>query len=1151
VRATTGLLFVCAAVAAVGVVGCGDSAGSASPTNPLQDVTTVEDTGSDTSDPGLLDTGIDPGPTPDASDASTPDVRGDAADGTDATDTGGNGEVGDPCAADVDCESDICIPITSDGSVGVCSDFCLTNEECPPDFECLIIPQSGDDEQRLCVATTLCIDEDGDDYGVGPGCAGADCDDTTDVIHVSADELCDGLDNDCDGNVDENAIGIGELCETGFSGPCASGRRVCQAGGLTCVSDVAPTPEVCDSVDNDCDGEIDNNPSDVSTWYADADGDRFGDNSSTVIACDLPAGYESVGGDCNDAVRAVNPTALEVCDGVDNNCDGNVDGADSVGARSWYVDLDGDGVGAGDLQGGCTAPENGVERDGDCDDTRDDVFPRAAEVCDGVDNDCDGGVDEDGLSTWFADVDGDGFGDAGVSVEVCGRPAGYVAVSGDCDDATFAVNPDATEVCNGVDDDCDGGVDEPDATDALVWYPDFDADTYGATGEGERLCDAPAGYVLDGSDCDDSSGFVNVDAEEFCDGIDNNCLAGIDEDSALDALLQYTDGDNDGYGNAGRPAYACELRDGFSLDNADCDDRNALNSPVGTEACDGADNDCDGETDEGAAVGATSWYADTDGDSWGAAGSSLLRCAQPVGYVSNATDCNDANSAVNPAAAEACNGLDDDCDTDTDEGAALGSSRFYADADGDTFGSPTAFLDRCVQPAGYVTNTQDCNDANNLVNPSAAELCNGFDDNCSGTVDEGSPSNASTWFRDADGDTFGTPLDTRRTCAQPAGYVASSADCNDGSSAVNPLGTESCNGADDDCDGQTDEGEAVGSSTWYADNDGDSFGNASSTLLRCGRPGGYVADNTDCNDGNNLVNPGRAELCNGIDDNCAGGVDEGSPGNAPVWYRDQDGDTWGNPSQTLRVCAQPAGYIARASDCNDSLGGINPGASEVVGDDVDQNCDEAEICFVDADDDGFRLTSTIASANSSCGDSGEARSSEPTGDCDDAVGTTRPGAADTCNLVDDNCDGSVDNTGGSCTVGIHRFRNSSGFHFYASNLVEGPAAGYTLQNLNYFYLYNVPAPGLVPFYRCFKNDGGHLFTTDPTCELLGPSQFEGQIGWIAPGPSVPGTTRLWRAYRSGIGDHLFTISNSEFISVIQTGGYTGEPEAGYVFTAPR
>ncbi len=129
---------------------------------------------------------------------------------------------------------------------------------------------------------------------------------------------------------------------------------------------------------------------------------------------------------------------------------------------------------------------------------------------------------------------------------------------------------------------------------------------------------------------------------------------------------------------------------------------------------------------------ASTWYADVDGDGYGAAGSSLSYCTQPYGYVSNSTDCDDAVAAINPAASEICDGLDNDCVSGADNG--LNFVDYYNDVDGDTYGAGTA-TNACQSPgASYVTNNTDCDDASSSAYPGGTEVCgNGVDEDCSGS----------------------------------------------------------------------------------------------------------------------------------------------------------------------------------------------------------------------------------------------------------------------------------------------------------------------------------------------------------------------------------------------------------------------------------
>jgi len=126
----------------------------------------------------------------------------------------------------------------------------------------------------------------------------------------------------------------------------------------------------------------------------------------------------------------------------------------------WYQDFDDDGFGDPQVtQGSCSQPSGFVADNTDCDDGDADTYPGAPEVCDSVDNDCDGSVDEGSVTTWYRDVDGDGFGDPLATQAACSRPTGFVADNTDCDDEDIDSYPGAPEVCDGADNDCDGEID--------------------------------------------------------------------------------------------------------------------------------------------------------------------------------------------------------------------------------------------------------------------------------------------------------------------------------------------------------------------------------------------------------------------------------------------------------------------------------------------------------------------------------------------------------------------------------------------------------------------------------------------------------------------------------------------------------------------
>lgn len=212
-----------------------------------------------------------------------------------------------------------------------------------------------------------------------------------------------------------------------------------------------PSEEICDGVDNDCDGEIDEGVK--NTYHLDLDGDGFGTGDKDVQGCVPPqkSPYVEESGDCNDQDVSINPGVPEICaDSIDNNCDGQTDEgctpppADCT-PTVYHLDLDGDGYG-GTLKDvtACVPPSDLYVTDGsDCNDNNHTINPGAVEICnDGIDNDCDGELDENCI-TPPEDKDGDGY-----------------TVDEDCDDNNAAVHPGAEEVCDGLDNDCNGLVDD-------------------------------------------------------------------------------------------------------------------------------------------------------------------------------------------------------------------------------------------------------------------------------------------------------------------------------------------------------------------------------------------------------------------------------------------------------------------------------------------------------------------------------------------------------------------------------------------------------------------------------------------------------------------------------------------------------------------
>lgn len=471
---------------------------------------------------------------------------------------------------------------------------------------------------------------------------------------------------------------------------------------------------------------------------------------------------------------------------------------------------DGAAVDTAGLTAAADVDGDGYPADEDCDDADAGVNAGAVEVCDGIDNDCDGQVDEDVKDAFYDDADGDGYGDPAASVEACSAPEGTVTSATDCDDANPAVYPSALEICDDLDNDCDGDIDEDDA---ITWYRDADGDGYGVSDDALIDCIPPDGYIETPGDCDDANASVHPRATEVCNGVDDNCDGRTDEDLQS---VYYVDADGDGYGASDATDVACEAPPGFVENVDDCDDNDAAVYPGASEVCNRIDDDCDGLVDDAdadvdVATGGI-WYGDADADGYGDAASRFSACEQPAGTVADASDCNDASAVVNPGAQETCNGVDDDCDSlvDDDDGSLDASTggTWYADADSDGYGGGTT-ITACNQPAGSLSTSTDCNDGDAAVNPAASEVCNGYDDDCDGLVDDDDStldaSTASTWYVDGDLDGYGDATGMISACAEPSGYTSDDADCDDGDADINPAATETCNGYDDDCDDVADD----------------------------------------------------------------------------------------------------------------------------------------------------------------------------------------------------------------------------------------------------------------------------------------------------------------------------------------------------------
>ncbi len=475
----------------------------------------------------------------------------------------------------------------------------------------------------------------------------------------------------------------------------------------------------------------------------------------------------------------------------------------------------------------------------------------------------------------------------------------------DCDDGDPAVFAGAEELCDGLDNDCDDDVDEG-------WYVDADGDGHFAPQPGNCVL-GRAAQPEPGEDCDDSDEAIHPNAPVTCEeGTDLNCNgvpdsedpdADADGDGFADCLEDcdpkdptapwavWPDKDGDGFGDgSAEQSLACAPVSGFADNDEDCDDTDDTLHPN------------------------TRWFLDEDGDGYGTE-AYLVQCVQPSGHVRYSGDCDDSDPLFHPGASES------DC-TDPSDYNCDGSVGF-ADNDGDGWAA-----------------CEECDDSDGQIHPDATELCDDDDNDCDGTIDEPDAADASTWFADTDKDGYGDASLSTVSCDEPTGYVSDDQDCDDGDKEQYPGAPEYCNGEDDDCDSTTDEPDAVDADTWYLDSDGDGYGDANSTTPACSQPSGYVADDQDCDDGAQAVNPAATEYCDTIDNDCDGTTDEDDAADASTWYLDSDSDGHGSSaSGSTQSCSQPSGYEADDDDCDDTDSGVSPSDTEVCGDLKDNDCD--------------------------------------------------------------------------------------------------------------------------------------------------------------------------------------------------------------------
>ena len=980
---------------------------------------------------------------------------------------------------DCDGDTDEDFPDMDENGIADCMDQDIDGDGVPngPD-NCPLTPNPDQLDTDLDGLGDIC-DPDDDNDGVADG---DDCGPTNKLVFPGAPELCNGIDDDCDGDVDE------KFTDTDMDGLANCVDPDDDGDGILDGDDNCPLAHNMDQADLDLDGLGD---------ACDPDDDNDGDPDAL---------------DCAPEDPTIHHWAVELCDLIDNNCNGvvdegfgNLDGDElpdcldpdddddgipddvdncPVTANPTQADVDGDGIG--------DACEEDADGDGDpnitdCAPLNPEIFHGADEKCDGLDNNCNQFTDEG-----WSDFDDDGDADC---VDNDDDNDG-VNDDEDCVDDDPTIYPGAVEACNGKDDNCDGAIDEgwPDAdADGVADCVDDDDDDDGVIDSEDNCPFIPNPLQADadgdgpGDACDpddDNDGVPDVEDcapfdagvfpgnPEVCNGVDDDCDGEVDEDfgdNDGDGLSDCVDSDDDNDGvpdaadncpmvqnplqinsDSDPMGDACDPDDDNDADpdETDCAPTDPGINHQAFEQCNGLDDDCDGEVDEG--------YADSDGDGQANCvdddddGDGVTDGADNCPLVANPgqedqdgdgvgdvcendtdgdgdpdmTDCKPTDPLIHHGATEECNGLDDNCnslvdetfpDTDADgtadcmdddddgdgipdgdDNCPLHYNPGQGDIDGDGLGDP------CDgdQDGDGTPNAADCAPVNPAIHPGAEEICNGVDDNCDGDVDEADAIGCANYWLDMDGDTWGKDPFVLCLCAPTPQYSATQGgDCLDGDPDVHPGMPEWCDNKDNDCDQDTDPG---------CDDDGDDYCDADMVIvglpLVCHLGGG------DCDDEDAQIFPNNVETCDGVDNNCNNLVDEFVKS---TFYEDGDGDGWGDLASTTQACEPPPGYVVLSGDCDDDDATTFPGAAEVC-DGADNNCNGTyDEGYADQDGDGLK----------DCVDADDDNDGTPdVDDCAPLDPAIHPGVMETCDGIDNNCEGGADEVCGLATSGWPVFK---------------------------------------------------------------------------------------------------------------------------------
>ncbi len=602
---------------------------------------------------------------------------------------------------------------------------------------------------------------------------------------VCADDetLCDGRDDDCDGQTDEG-LQVGTLCSVGQGACEAQGALGCGVGGAVVCSAaaIAPADESCDARDNDCDGRVDEDIR--QPCYTGPPG------TAEVGAC-RPGRTECTDGTIGRCLEQVVPRdETLVCDGVDDDCDGAVD--ETVVGQPCYP---GDDDWLGAPMTACRAgTQTCVDGDTGCAGAR---LPDDVDGCNGVNDDCDGEVDEDCTCVAGEPCAG-GEGVCVPGAQVCDGPT-LVA----CDGRQVA----QAETCNGADDDCDGTVDEE--ADAVC------------EGSAVGICRPGARRCTDGALGEACLGRIEGIDDEACDGRDDDCNGAVDE-----AFPDLGEACSVGVGACRRAGVRACQPDG----TAGC---SVTAGVAGVETCNGQDDDCDGATDEGADV-----------PCWPDPNATAAPCQQGVRACVGgvlAAMCTGGQAPV----AEICgNEIDEDCDGAADDGCVC--------TEGDR--RPCGAGANVCQPGEQTCRSNAWSACQGIVY-GVPEICDGRDNDCDGPTDEGlMPERC----YDGPAGTEGTGICRAgtRTCTigAPGACVGQR----------RPLDEDLCNGDDDDCDGEVDE-DGIGDETVTCDT---------------GRPGLCGLGSAQCAATGTIecITAHQSipdDVCDGQDQDCDGFADEG------------------------------------------------------------------------------------------------------------------------------------------------------------------------------------------------------------------------------------------------------------------------------------